>query len=729
MDANTTKLITATIDGSEVCVPEGSTILQAAKKAGIYIPTLCSLECLADYGGCRLCMVEVENMRGFPTACTTPLSSDMTITSTTDELQELRREILELLLSEHPYTCLICKEKGECSEYMHSTRKVSSITGCNFCPNNGACELQQLVEYLGLKEIRFPIVYRNLQPIKDNPFYTIDYNLCILCGRCVRICNEERYSEVLAFAHRGNATVVGTAFNESQKDAGCEFCGACVDVCPTASLTEKMGNWVGVPDASTTTHCPFCGIGCTMNVNTRGNRIVNVGPQPGKPENPPQLCVRGKFVPGDIPHHPARITYPHLKRNGHWVEATWEEALNFIAENLQLYGAERFGLIGSAHDSLENSFILQQFARQTLQSPNVDLHPAYGYSTVVRDIHDYYVAQGHATIDDILQADTVYVIGAQAHWSHPIIENRIRKAYKAGKEVIVANSTMTRTMNFSSDFRHYPKGGEHIFLHHLMEQLRAAKGHRRITMVIGDEIFHSSRVEENIQNVLRIGTSLGPDGRILFLLPEGNRYGATMAGMNPSLLPGFTAADEKGLSGSDMLKQQRMLSALYVVGDIPAGRHLTGLDFFVQHNMFFTPASRYAHVFLPLTTSMEEDGHILNLEGKLLPFNAVIPRADHILTSGEAVNKLARLLRGKPLYNEADKNTPDDSTSRQIHAMLDSALIEGRELKPGNTTPPDPRSQSKNSQLTRQLLKKYHFHYMGNSLPDVIPDLDEVLRQ
>lgn len=724
MDTDTTTLITATIDGSEVRVPEGSTILQAAKKAGISIPTLCSLECLADYGGCRLCLVEVENMRGFPTACTTPLSSGMKVVTATDELQELRREILELLLSEHPYTCLVCKEKRECSEYMHSTRKVGSITGCNFCPNNKACELQQLVDALGLEKIRFPIIYRNLKPIKDNPFYTIDYNLCILCGRCVRICNEERFSEVLAFTHRGNATLVGTAFDESQKEAGCEFCGACVDVCPTGSLAEKIGNWVGVPNASTTTHCPFCGIGCAMNVNTRDNRIVNIGPPPGKPENPAQLCVRGKFVPGDIPHHPARVTRPHIRRNGHWIEVTWEEALNTIAENLQICGAERFGLIGSAHDSLENSFILQQFTRQTLHSPNVDLYPAYGYATLVRDIHDYYVAHGHTAIDDILQADTVYVIGAQAHWSHPIIENRIRKAYKAGKEVIVANSTMTRTMNFSSEFRHYAKGSEHIFVHRLMEELRTRKERRRITMVIGDEIFHSSRVEENIANVMRIGTSLGFEGRILFLLPEGNRYGATMAGINPSLLPGFTAARKKGLSGNDMLKQQKVLSALYVVGDIPAGRHLAGLDFFVQHNMFFTPASEYGHVFLPLTTSMEEDGHILNLEGKVLPFKAVIPRDDHILPSGEAVNEIAHLLRGKPLYSATDK-----APSRKIRAMLDSALIKGRKLKPGNDAPPDARSQSKNSQLTRQLLKKYHFHYMGNSLSDVIPDLEEVLRQ
>jgi len=214
----------AKIDGKTIKIRPGSTVLDAARQSDIYIPTLCYLENLTPYGGCRLCVVDIKNMKGFPTACTTPIEPGMEIRTKTPELQKLRSEILEFTLSEHPYTCLVCKDKMECTDFMSTTRKAGTITGCNFCTSNGDCELQELVDYLDLKDVKYPISYRGIPPEKNNPFYDLDYNLCILCGRCVRICNEERNSNVLAFVERGNTTIVGTAFDESQKDAGCEFC-------------------------------------------------------------------------------------------------------------------------------------------------------------------------------------------------------------------------------------------------------------------------------------------------------------------------------------------------------------------------------------------------------------------------------------------------------------------------------------------------------------------------
>jgi NADH dehydrogenase/NADH:ubiquinone oxidoreductase subunit G len=251
---------TATIDGQIVKIRRGQSVLDAASRAGIYVPTLCHLENLEPYGGCRLCVVEVEDMKGTPTACTTPIVPGMVIRTNSPELQKLRKEILEFTLSEHPFTCLVCKDKKECTDFMHTTRKVSTITGCNFCTSNGDCELQELVDFLELEDMKFPITYRGIPPVHDNPFYSLDYNLCILCGRCVRICNEERNSHVLAFVDRGNTSIVGTAFSESQAEAGCEFCGACVDVCPTGSISERMGKWRGMPDNAVKTACVICPI-------------------------------------------------------------------------------------------------------------------------------------------------------------------------------------------------------------------------------------------------------------------------------------------------------------------------------------------------------------------------------------------------------------------------------------------------------------------------------------
>ncbi len=722
MTETTTKMITLTIDGQMISTPSGSTILQAARGAGIYIPTLCYLECLPDYGSCRLCMVQVEQMRGFPTSCTTPAAKEMEVSTKTVELQKLRREILELILSEHPYTCLICKDKKECSEFMHSTRKVTTTTGCNFCTSNGNCELQHLVEYLELKDIRFPIIYRNIPPVTDNPFYTLDYNLCILCGRCVRICNEERYSEVLAFINRGNSALVGTAFNETQKKAGCEYCGACVDVCPTGSLSEKMGNWAGIPESSTATNCIFCGIGCSMTVNTKGNRIINIGPEPGKKDNPPQLCLRGKFIGGDITHHPDRISRPHIKKDGKWREVKWEEATSFIAMNLKKYEGDQFGLIGSAHDTIENSFILQHFARKTMKSANVDISPTSAYTTLVKDIHEYYATYGHVEIDTILAVDKVYVIGSQTQWSHPIIENRIRKAFKSGKEVIVASSTANRTVNFSTDFQRYNKGCEHIFLYRLMEKIITRKNTESVMIIIGDEVLHSDRAEENFNTLMHLASFSASRIKILFLLSEGNRYGATMAGMNPLMLPGFIAARKKGLTTTEMLKKQKAISALYLVGDIPYSRVLKGLKFFVQQNMFFTPASEYAQVFLPLANNMESEGHIINLEGKPIRIQPVITMDDNIQPTSQIINSIAMKMTRKAGF------VSTQSMKEQTQLLI-KELTEGKKLRVGKRQAPTPDSRSKHGQLTLDSLKRHHFHYMGNSLADIIPDLQKVLEK
>jgi predicted molibdopterin-dependent oxidoreductase YjgC len=378
-----------TIDGKKVKFRRGQTILDLSRKAGIYIPTLCHLEDLEPYGGCRLCAVEVKGMKGCPTACTTPVFPGMEVLTNTPGLQKLRREILEFILTEHPYTCLVCKDKNECTEFMHTTRKAGTITGCNFCTSNGDCELQDLVDFLELDDVKFPITYRGIPSVRDNPFYDLDYNLCVLCGRCVRICSEERNSQVLAFVQRGNTTLVGTSFGESQKDAGCEFCGACADVCPTGSISEKMGKWRGMPDRSVKTTCTLCPLGCEMNVNTKDGKIVQIGAVPGGRTAPPQLCIRGKFLPMHIHDHSSRITNPLIRKNGKMVEVGWKEALSYTATRLESFRGDRFGIITSGQDTLEEIFVLQKFAREIMGSPNVDLYGSYPVKEVPAEIHRF----------------------------------------------------------------------------------------------------------------------------------------------------------------------------------------------------------------------------------------------------------------------------------------------------------------------------------------------------
>ena len=227
------------INNKKVKAKAGMTVLQAANQAGIYIPTLCDHPLLEPAGNCRLCMVEIKGMRGYPTACTTPVNDGMVVKTNTSELNSLRRNILVLTLSEHPYTCLVCEKRNNCDDYQKSIRKVGITTGCQYCPKNGSCELQELVEYLKVDTIEFPISYRKLPVEQDDPFFDRDYNLCVLCGRCVYICRNYHDQVQLTFARRGFDTLISFFGHLESTAPSCDFCRACVEVCPVAALLPK----------------------------------------------------------------------------------------------------------------------------------------------------------------------------------------------------------------------------------------------------------------------------------------------------------------------------------------------------------------------------------------------------------------------------------------------------------------------------------------------------------
>jgi len=779
MEVKSGKNISIKIDGKKFTVPHGITVLEAARLKNIYIPTLCYLENLVPYGGCRLCVVEIKNMRGYPTACTTPVVNEMEITTNSPELISLRKETLELILSEHPYTCLVCKNKNDCTEYMHTTRKVSTITGCNFCPKNGDCELQNLAEYLEISDVKYPVTYRGIEPKRDNPFYDIDYNLCILCGRCVRICNEERNSEVLAFTQRGDATIIGTAFGESQMEAGCEFCGACVDVCPTGSISEKMGKWVGLPDKSTETTCLFCPVGCTMNVNSKNNRIINIGSKTGERTNPPQLCVRGKFVPGDIVHHPDRVLNPLIKKGDKWIEVSWKEAISFTAGKLNQYVGKKFGMIGSPHDYLEDNYILQKFARKVMRSNNLDMLSAYPNSEILEKIHKYNNTFPPIEIDSIKDSDTILIIGSNGSVSHPMIENRIRKAFRNGTKIIFANPCDNRTSSFSHSKLIFKNGGELLLLHTILSGLLRNKnneetknlklqlqelefnsacnqlgisglqvnsvvklisGSKKLLILAGDGILRSSNCIDSFNALYNLQLlQKNPDNcRIMFLLSEGNYYGGTFAGVNPGLLPGFARIDDKkslnkwsdflkiklnntpGLSRNEMINNRGKdgIESLFVFGDIPGNPDLSGLKFFVQQNMFLTDISKYAHVFFPTTSFLETKGHIINIERKLKKTKQVIKPPGETKTPWKTLSLLAQAMQ----YEGFQIKNPE-SIFKELQSQTDLSFSTNNKLEKSYLPVKLIPFKKVKKHTEKESLEYNYFHYSGNDLSVLIDDI------
>ncbi|HIC95337.1 TPA: 2Fe-2S iron-sulfur cluster binding domain-containing protein, partial [Candidatus Bipolaricaulota bacterium] len=319
--------VTLTIDGQTVRVPPGATILEAASSLGIEIPQLCYLEGLSPFSGCRLCLVEVEGARTLVPACSHPVKEGIIVRTTSERVLHARRLVLELLLSDHPQDCLTCER-------------------------NGACKLQDYAYQYGLSTIRFAGERHHYPLDERNPFIIIDYNKCILCGRCVRICEEVQGRAVIDFSYRGFATKVTTPFERPLTETNCEFCGQCVAVCPTGALTEKARRFKGREWElrKVTTVCPFCGVGCQLDLNIKDGKVVRVTSTQGA-VNGRNLCVKGRFG-FEFIHREDRLKRPLVRRGEGSVEVSWDEALDLIARRLteikERYGPDAIAGLSSA---------------------------------------------------------------------------------------------------------------------------------------------------------------------------------------------------------------------------------------------------------------------------------------------------------------------------------------------------------------------------------------------
>jgi len=710
--------VTVKVNGTPVTLEQGSTVLKAVQGLGVQVPTLCYSDRMKPFGACRTCLVEVEG--GKPVAsCHTPIREGASYRTHSPYLTRIRRNITELIVSDHPLECLDCTA-------------------------NGRCDLQDLAQEVGLRTPRYENPRTHNPPRDDShPFIKLEMDKCIGCALCVRACDEVQGSFILAMEGRGYDTRVIAGNDTGFEEAKCVSCGQCVFECPVAALEEPGTREFGLPDTQVTTTCSYCGVGCSLNVNIKDGRVVNIEPNAAGSANLGHTCVKGRFA-HQFAHADDRLTAPLIRNDdGSFREASWEEALDLIVSKFtevrDKHGPEAFSAISSSRCTNEENYLMQKFARVVMGTNSID-----NCSRVCHSPSAYALGQALGTgagtnpFEDVFHSDLIVLVGANPTEAHPVFGSRIKQAVLKGCKLIVLDPRNTELANLAD--LHLPlRPGSNVAVLNAMQRILIEEGFldadfierhssgleeveaelegctpdwaaeisgvdpeliRKAARMYGNagtaqflwglgvtEAGHGSNAVFGMINMAVMTGNIGrPGAGTSPIRGQNNVQGASDVGALPNVFSDYRPVTDElartehrevwgveppsnlGLRIPDMFDAAHAgtLKAMYILAEDvaqsdPNTTHVEGalssLDFLVVQEIFMNPTAEFAHVVLPGTTFLEKDGTFVNSDRRIQRVRRAIDPLPGTMVDGEIVNTIARRM-GVDLGADDGPGTP-----------------------------------------------------------------------
>ncbi len=672
-------MIEFTINGKTIKAKKGMTILNAAKDNGVYIPNLCYDKRIRPFGGCRLCFVEIEGQRKLFASCNTPVRDGIVVHTETPKLAKMRKTVLELLLVHHPLDCPICDKAGECT-------------------------LQDLAFKYGPNQSRF-VAERKHEPERfDAPIVERNPNRCILCGKCVGVCNDHQGVGAINFLGRGFKTKISPAFEET---LDCEFCGQCIDACPVGALGSKPYKFrsrVWFMDEHAIA-CPYCGCGCTTNLSIREGKIIRARGKEGVGINDGNLCGRGRFG-FDYIYSENRLKTPMIRKNGNLEPASWEEALEYTAKKLESikekYGPSAIGAIGSQRCTMEDNYVLQKFMREIIGTDNIDSPARFGFAKAQKAIKkafgiDYLPIQW----DSPLKSDFILVVESDITSTLPVWGLNFIKAKKDGARLIVADPKETKLARNSSTWLQIKPGSGVALLNGIAKVILDEKLYDldeevlledKIPAIPDFEPF-AKVLDEFIPSAVSKFTGL-PEAEIVSLarayaraqkrllaLTSGaseNTKGLNtllaaanlvlLMGDSPDTLQipaefsntlGMWKVGVRPMSGGkdayEMLYEPGTVKALYIMGEnqnplvtfknaSAVEKTLKGLELLIVQDITLTEPAKLADVVLPASSWAEKEGKFMAATGDIQEITKLIPETGQSIPEWKTFRNLARFM-------------------------------------------------------------------------------------